>query len=566
MFSALFVNMLKLRNYQKHAINNISSGFLNGEKSGALLWATGSGKSFAIRGIFDNIMSKYTHFIVIVPTNSIKPSFSDNNFNLKINEIDSNTCKKINAYLLSSGGNGIITTHAAFSNIDINFDCSNMILAIDEAHHAGENTKLINVIKKWIDCGGTCLYVTATPTRTNGKSAVHIFNTSEDMISIRSIKDQMEGGFCPSQICCDLVKVESDCFDPGDQVIGAPVDKEKLANHIIEQLSDDCWPKTIIRLKNTGSQLKNKELINYINNRLIESNPNIKTILATRNEDLKKLNNILKSDKNKSSIKESEIDIIIGINAVVEGLDWPNCSHFYFIGIPDSVLLLTQATGRTLRKKVLDDYYPGWTNVSKVTMFTGNVSNIKSNHSSVIMKAICYMGSLRDWSALSIIKEKFNNKLSDDIKDVIKEVNENTSPIAKETLARVQIYFYDNVPSIKRLSRRNIIELYRYLSDAGKVIKKDVCTEGELKAAMVMGDPESKEKFYDKINNIDPEDKDAAVKIKKEWQSVVEQFFDSDELADEYEFGMIQRLNINQQVIEEAIKIVDEPDFWSWLR
>jgi NAD(P)H-nitrite reductase large subunit len=108
--------------------------------------------------------------------------------------------------------------------------------------------------------------------------------------------------------------------------------------------------------------------------------------------------------------------------------------------------------------------------------------------------------------------------------------------------------------------------LYKYLSEDGKVIKKDICTEDELKAAMVMGDPESRDKFCEKVSNIDPDDQEAVGKIKREWEDIVEQFFAVDELADEYEFGMIQRLNIDKQIIEEAIKVVDEHDFWSWLK
>ena len=62
----------------------------------------------------------------------------------------------------------------------------------------------------------------------------------------------------------------------------------------------------------------------------------------------------LESEKNRT-FADSDYDVIVGIQRVLEGTDWPVCSAVYCVGMPGSLNTVVQLLGRAMRPKG-DDY------------------------------------------------------------------------------------------------------------------------------------------------------------------------------------------------------------------
>ena len=72
-------------------------------------------------------------------------------------------------------------------------------------------------------------------------------------------------------------------------------------------------------------------------------------------EDKKRFLAALKAEKNRSH-GESRFDVVVGIQRVMEGTDWPVCSAVYCVGMPGSLNTVVQLLGRAMRPKNQD--YP----------------------------------------------------------------------------------------------------------------------------------------------------------------------------------------------------------------
>jgi superfamily II DNA or RNA helicase len=63
----------------------------------------------------------------------------------------------------------------------------------------------------------------------------------------------------------------------------------------------------------------------------------------------------LQAEKNRG-FAESKYDVVVGIQRVLEGTDWPVCSAAYCVGMPGSLNTVVQFLGRAMRQKDAD--YP----------------------------------------------------------------------------------------------------------------------------------------------------------------------------------------------------------------
>src|SRR5207302_832208 len=63
----------------------------------------------------------------------------------------------------------------------------------------------------------------------------------------------------------------------------------------------------------------------------------------------------LEAEKNRTHAA-SAFDVMVGIQRVLEGTDWPVCSAVYCVGMPRSLNTVVQFLGRAMRPKA--DHYP----------------------------------------------------------------------------------------------------------------------------------------------------------------------------------------------------------------
>lgn len=565
---------MKLYNYQELDISSLVEHLKNNE-SCAIMYATGSGKTIVARTVA-TLLRLPT--VVAAPTNNIKSSFTSkktvslDNKNIKLfpmKEFKDGQKARLDSYLQEElfPGFGVVVSHQLLSGFETQ-SCANKLLIVDEAHHAGEKQNISGVIKSWQENGGLVLYLTATPIRANNEPSLA---SQAQFKVVRTISQQMRENFAPADIEFDLVCIDSKVYDTSDKVFGAPMDVQKLIQELHHQLRTDGFPKTIIRCKSLGSANENDEVIESISEYLKEQG--LRVLPATSRTQLSDLEIILEKERSLESISDSELDVVVGIQAVCEGLDWPLASHFYFIGVPTTIPLTIQGVGRTMRKRnwedKLLDYPVAWNNTSKVVMITGNVREIKSKHTSSILRVISYLGSLKQLPIMEVIKERFNNRIhTDDAEaDVVIEypINEEALPLAIAAVIEIQNTFYKNVHADQRLSRNNIRDIFLFLQSEGKYKE---CSVQDIAVAIASNTKKDREEFTERFDNNLPKilPSDARQDIRQAYIKTVEEFMDDTVVLSGEVFGKIQTIHVDSDVIDVFAKQVEtiKPSKVSW--
>jgi hypothetical protein len=238
-------------------------------------------------------------------------------------------------------------------------------LIVDEAHHAPAD-ELSNVVAIWQTRGGRLRFYTATPERADGR----VVATPGMVRIVRSLAEHMLEGFAPAEIVNELVPFRVG----GDRVSAAEFTGEavtqdakrlrKLAKAIVAEWEKDGRPKAIGRVPPMRGGCK--PLVELLDQLLAKAGARVvdSTGLGTGRQ--RAFRAMLASERGRP-FAESEFDFVIGSQRVVEGTDWPVCSHIYSVGIPRSLTLLQQLLGRATRRK--DDKHPSRDRV-KITFFT----------------------------------------------------------------------------------------------------------------------------------------------------------------------------------------------------
>lgn len=561
---------MKLYPYQQNDILKIIDLFKKTNHV-SLIYATGAGKTVIARTVATLLNLP---FIITAPTNTIKSSFTSslsvniNNIDLKLLDIiqfKDNQQINTNRYLSNEVADyGIVISYSLLSKKFINFLPKNKLLIVDESHHAGKVQKLYQFAKYWKDNGGLILSLSATPVRSNEECSLA---SEAEFKVIRSISAQMRSGFAPKEIDFDLIRVNSMVGKDSDSIFGAPINIDILTEEIVHQLILNGSPKTIIRCQNTGDTNKNNEIINSIATALEDQN--FRVLKATTDTNLTDLESFLSIERTIKSFSDSKIDVIVGINAVCEGLDWPIASHFCFIGIPTSVLLTSQGLGRTTRKKTfedrLHDYPIMWKETSKVLMFTGNVKNIKTKHGSAVLKVISYMGAMKQLSILHKLTEVFNNKFSkneteeffnNDIKQIIP--NETATTAAKQAILYIQSEFSELVQICQPLLPKDLVELFKFYQSEYKMFPD--CTERDLKFAISFGNKQNQDEIISELTEKLEKVKNIS-EVNDILNNIVNDFIETttnNNMITYDEQALIQSLKVTSDTIDSFAKQVDE--------
>lgn len=351
---------------------------------------TGSGKTLLVRTLVALDLGRprgFTHTIVVAPQEQIERGFlrdrdeavtwpegSAAQPTLMVparlfraaREDGCGTRKSIRRYLASAERSyALVCTHAALTALqpdDLPADLTGRLLVVDEAHHAPA-AGLSRVAGLWRERGGRLLFLTATPYRGDGLPVV-----LPDMLHLRRpLAEHMEEGYAPRTLASEIMALGKRTQRvSAAQLTGeaAPprVYTGSTVRAIVRKWEDDGRPKTIMRVP-PGRGLLVRRLIAAL------ERAGARVLDATGVERGRKQRFLRALDAERASGPAgSQVDVIVGIQRVLEGTDWATCSSVYCIGIPRSLNMIVQLAGRALRRKPAD-YRSDYRDLAKLVFF-----------------------------------------------------------------------------------------------------------------------------------------------------------------------------------------------------
>lgn len=339
---------------------------------------TGSGKTLMIRSLVAldlGMPGGFSHVIVAAPQEQIEQAFlgaSDALVSwphgvaaqptLRISERlfraarrdGCGTRRSITRYLaVADRAYALVCTHSALCTLreeDLPADLTGRLLICDEAHHVPARG-LSRIARLWRQRGGRLIFCTATPYRTDGQAVV-----LEDMKLIRrSMAEHMQEGFAPRTLTSEIValgsrtqRVSASQFTGDSAPPGCYTKTTTKA--VVKKWLTDGKPKTIVRVPPGRGPL-----VRHLVTALRRAGARVLDASGMEKERKRAFLQALESERSRT-FASSKIDVIIGIQRVCEGTDWPLCAAVYSIGIPASLQVVAQLAGRALRRK--PDAYP----------------------------------------------------------------------------------------------------------------------------------------------------------------------------------------------------------------
>jgi len=382
-----------LRRYQAQrvrlAVRHIESG-----RDVLIESPTGSGKTLMMRSAVRLLMGgPISHAIVATPQEAIEDGFvEDRDCRVEWPESEKRRgidvprssfrkargsaermARTILDYLQSDQpGYALVCTHAALNRFvaahgdEMPGDMAGCLLTLDEAHHAPAPA-LSRSVDAWSDRGCRLLFASATPYRADGLKVVR-----PNMEVIRlGMAEHMHGGFAPSVLEHAIVAVGND----GDRVTAGEFTGSKLStqDNILDDIiakSVEKWiilgrPKLVFRvpIMAGGSTPFLLRLIDAFE----RQGARVLNAAGTDKADQLRTLAALKAERDRS-VAESQFDVVIGIQRVIEGFDWPHCSVAFCVGIPGNLAAVVQLLGRATRLKP-EGYPEPWQDKAGIWFF-----------------------------------------------------------------------------------------------------------------------------------------------------------------------------------------------------
>lgn len=352
-------------------------------------------------------------------------------------------------------GRVFLTTHSGvgkYAKID-GLDLRSCLFISDEAHHQSEEEGEVTVKRnllssfgaRWEEQGGSRLSLSGSPHRTSAKEVAIPASIPK---ASRALVRQMAEGFAPEVLENEIIKIKGEVEEGGYADLFQPADVKCIAEGIFESFVEDGRPKSIVRLKGLGPELghktgdKHRAIILALAEKFeaegarvfiastthLKDDPNVsEDMTPSRREEIAKLRAInartmtgirvekgmtelsaLLKEDNSVSYLDSLVDVVIGMNTVVEGINWKKCSHIFYLGLPRSLNPVTQGAGRTVRQK--DEYfdYPRqWANRSKMVFIVAGGANnttLTHRHKQEMLRLSCYLAGFYLWNPLRLLK------------------------------------------------------------------------------------------------------------------------------------------------------------------
>ena len=464
-----------LRPYQARLITDVcrSDGHVLVEQP------TGSGKTMQIVTLVAMQLGKrFTHAVIAAPQQQIEEGFTDLDYrfvafpacrgvaapdietpeNLVMGARNSrqlNSTGRLIAYLRQSGfpDHALACTHAALNRLDpvrLPENLSGKALFIDEAHHASADG-LLEVVTLWRDRGGQLYFFTATPYRGDGRPV-----KLEGMRAFRrSLAEHMAEKFAPRHLDSEIVALGQ----PGDAITAGQFTGEEappssyfegLVAAICRKWLEDGKPKTIVRVPSMRGG-RSGELVSRLRQTLESQGARVLDATGTGAADKQRFLTGLGAEKNRTYAM-SAFDVMVGIQRVLEGTDWPVCRAVYCVGMPGSLNTVVQLLGRAMRLKG-EDYPEPQRDRARLVFFVpcgggAALAELSSQHSRHALLTCCFLADHevgQRWIVTQEIRRGIRTGLGDPAENpaAADAENEADEPIEAEVLAEVVLVLAD---------------------------------------------------------------------------------------------------------------------------
>jgi hypothetical protein len=382
---------------------------------------TGSGKTVQIVTLVGmHLGTRFTHAMIAAPQEQIEQGFVKRDYQViafpdcpgvavppiqvpqalikGARDSKLGSVKRVIYYLRQPGplDHAFACTHAALNRLtpeDLPADLSGKALFIDEAHHASADG-LAQIVTLWRERGGRVFFFTATPYRGDGRPV-----RLEGMRAFRrSRAEHMAEGFAPRHLESEIVALGQ----PGDAITAGQFTGEEappssyvegLVAALCRRWLEDGKPKAIVRVPPMQGG-RSGELVSRLTQALASQGARVLDATGTGAADKQRFLSALEAEKNRT-YATSAFDVMVGIQRVLEGTDWPLCSAVYCVGMPGSLNTVVQFLGRAMRLKG-EDYPAAQRDRARLVFFVpcgggAALADLSIDHSRHALLTCCFL-------------------------------------------------------------------------------------------------------------------------------------------------------------------------------
>lgn len=246
-------------------------------------------------------------------------------------------------------------------------------LVLDEAHRMPA-AGMAQVVELWRRRGGRVLLYTATAFRHDGDPVLlgpHPATGEPMRVRRRTLAQHMEEGFAPAEVVTELVAVRTAVISAEEFRGSRPPTKPEVRGQVVVEMVarwiGDGRPKLIVRVPvmpgGSGEMVEAAVLA------FRAAGARVLDLSGQEAEDKDRFLSALPAERHAAAFHESKWDVLVGVQRVSEGTDWPFCSTVYCVGLPASLTLVTQLLGRATRDKRQAGYPPAHARRAKIVFF-----------------------------------------------------------------------------------------------------------------------------------------------------------------------------------------------------
>lgn len=382
-----------------HQVESVKRVLMDADMDYCLEKPTGSGKTLEIVTLTSIWVRSGRKVLIASPQEHIENAFTDRDYDQVImpsktieapadlivaaRDDSDGSIAAIQAYLsdpdTTPGQMGCPThamacTHAALTRLRpptemerLPYVLKKAVLVVDEAHRAPA-TGLGQFVAAWKRAGGKVVFTTATAFRTDGDPVM-----LEGMVLIRrSLAEHLADPDCgpPDRVETAIHPIQVEAAEEaeffGEEETQAEV-RDAIVAQMVAAWEADGRPKTVVRVPvmKGGSSTMVAACVNAFT----RAGARVLDVSGSKPADKTRFLTELPAERSKTRYDEASYDVLVGVQRVIEGLDWPFASDVYVVGLPRSVLIVMQLLGRATRRKLQVGYPAALKKRAKISFF-----------------------------------------------------------------------------------------------------------------------------------------------------------------------------------------------------
>lgn len=303
-------------------------------------------------------------------------------------------------------------THAALTHqkmrppTGIPSDLTEWVLIVDEGHH-GPAPGLGQFIEAWRQAGGRVIKFTATAFRSDSDPVVR---EGYSLIR-RTLAQHMDEGYAPAHIETEIFAIAAEDISES-QFQGYELPPAEVQGRIISAMvaawKKDGKPKTIIRSPSIRGGVE--DLMERLAKAFSDEGARVLDASGENASVKKLLLDTLTSERALTNYEHSTVDVIVGVQRVREGFDWPLCSTVYCLGMPGSVQTVVQLLGRATRRKTQRGYPTEHKKRARIAFFVPCVDhdsrrNMLDYHKRYTLLVCAYLSNAQAGEQWELVKD-----------------------------------------------------------------------------------------------------------------------------------------------------------------